>query len=105
MYVELSDVFWLMVIGLILWHWWESLKVRETALKAATNRCKEMDLQLLDSSVGQRGIWVKKDSHGRLRWWRRYIFDFSSTGEDRYRGTVITLGDKILHIEMEAHKF
>lgn len=63
-----------------------------------------MSLQFLDESVGLRALWLKRDDNGQLRVWRRYLFEFSSTGEDRYRGKVIMLGLRITHTELEAHR-
>jgi hypothetical protein len=62
-------------------------------------------LQLLDESVGLRALWLKRDTDGRIRLWRRYTFEFSSTGEDRYSGKVITLGKKVTDLHLDPHHF
>jgi hypothetical protein len=55
--------------------------------------------------VGLRDIWLKRDLRGSLRFWRSYQFEFTATGENRYRGRVVTLGQQILSIELDAHRF
>jgi hypothetical protein len=37
--------------------------------------------------------------------WRRFLFDFTSTGEERYTGRIIMLGQRIQHMELEPHRF
>lgn len=104
MYLNLSDLFWLTLIVLLLLHWWQSLKIKEVALKAASLHCKELDLQLLDQSVYIRGIWLKRDDQGKIRIWRSYLFDFTATGDDRAKGRIALLGPQVTGITLEAHR-
>ena len=104
MYLELTDLFWLTLLVLMLMHWWHSLKVKEKALKAATKYCREMDIQLLDQSIYLRGFWLKRDDNGKLRVWRSYLFDFTATGDDRARGRVVMLGNQITGIYLDPHR-
>jgi hypothetical protein len=104
MNIELQDLFWLSLIAFMCLHWWQAQKVKETALRATRKRCDELDVQLLDDSVGLRAIWLRRDSRGSLRYWRSYQFEFTATGENRYRGRVVTLGQQVLSIELDAHR-
>ncbi len=104
MYLELADLFWLTLIVLVLVHWWNSLKVKEFALKAARNYCKELDVQLLDQSVYLRGLWLKRDDQGKVRIWRSYLFEFTATGDDRACGRVAMLGNRVTGIILDAHR-
>jgi hypothetical protein len=104
MYIELSDLLLFTLICGCLWYWWAAQKVKEIALKAARKTCKEVSLQLLDESVSLRALWLKRDDAGQVRLWRRYVFEFSSTGEDRYTGKIILLGHRITHIELQPHR-
>jgi hypothetical protein len=104
MYIEFSDLLWFTLICLFLWYWWSAQKIKEIALNAARKNCKDMSLQLLDENVGLRALWVKRDDNGQLRLWRRYMFEFSSTGEDRYLGKVIMLGLRVTDVELQPHR-
>jgi hypothetical protein len=64
-----------------------------------------MDVMLLDDAVYLRGLWFKRDDNGSLRVWRRFMFDFTVTGEERYQGRIIMLGPRIVHSELEPHRF
>ncbi len=104
MFIEFSDLLWFTLICLCLWYWWSAQKIKEIALTAARKSCNEMSLQLLDESVSLRALWLKRDVNGQLRMWRRYQFEFSSTGEDRYVGKVIMLGLRITDTELQPHR-
>lgn len=104
MFIELSDLFWVSFICLGMFYWWKAQQVKEVAFRAANKTCKEMGLQLLDQSIGLRALWLKRDHDGQLKLWRRYQFEFSSTGDDRYTGRVIVLGRRITSVDLEPHR-
>ena len=74
------------------------------AMAIATQHCKQFNLQLLDQSMVIRGLWLEKNRHRSLSVRRRYHFEFSSTGEQRYQGVLILLGSKLKSIDIEAYK-
>jgi hypothetical protein len=104
MAVELGDVLWLMGGLAFLTYWWQGQGIKSRALQAAKVHCKTMDVQLLDDSIVLRGFWLKRDGRGSLRLWRSYLFEFSSTGEQRYSGRVILLGPHIESVQLEPHR-
>lgn len=103
--MTLGNLFWLFLAGFAAWYWWRAKAIKDFVLQAARRYCKTMDVELLDDAVYLRGLWFKRDNHGRLRVWRRFLFDFTATGDERYTGRVIMLGSKILHMELEPHRF
>lgn len=103
--VTLENLFWLWLAGLVVWYWWRAKAIKDFVLQAALNHCKKMDVLLLDDAVYLRGLWFKRDQQGKLRVWRRFLFDFTTTGEQRYCGRVIMLGPHILHMELDPHRF
>jgi len=104
MYLDLQALFWLCIIVLLIHHWWQSQKIKEIALQHTLRKCKELDLQLLDASINLRGLWLKRDNEGKIRIWRSYNFEFSSTGDERYPGKVVMLGNRITNFEMAPHR-
>jgi len=84
--------------------WWKGLAVKQLAYRAALRRCDELGLQLLDQSIMLRGISFKRGSGGRHLVRRRYIFEFSSTGGERYRGEVWMLDTTLECVELEPHR-
>jgi hypothetical protein len=104
MFFELSDVVLLLALisgGLF---WWHSHGVKENALRATRNHCKAMDVQLLDESVVLRGVGFQRDVLGHMRLRRSYLFEFTSTGDERYHGCTVMLGRRVETIQLATHR-
>lgn len=95
---------YLILAGLVAYYWWESGVYKGRARDLATAHCRELDLQLLDQSMVITGFRPARDAHGRLVFRRTYQFEFSSTGDRRYRGRIVLLGRQLDSIELEAYK-
>ena len=101
---NLFDAFLLIVLIFGAIYWTSAQRVKQIALAAVKKYCLKMDVQFLDQSIVLRAIWLKKDSRGNLHIWRSYVFDFSSTGEDRYTGRIVLLGRSIESVKLEPHR-
>ncbi len=88
----------------VVWYWLKSRELKELALRSAANYCDKLSLTLLDQTVVLRALGLRRNTHGRLCIFRRYEFDFSSTGEDRYQGSVTLLGRRVEAIRLQAHR-
>ena len=104
MYLELSDLFLLLLLFFGGALWWQAHGVKESALRATRNHCKAMDVQFLDDSVVLRGIGFQRDALGTLRLRRSYLFEFTSTGDERYHGCTVMLGRRVQNIQLETHR-
>ena len=93
--VELFALFLLLAAG---WLWLDSIKVREIGIAAVRRACATDDLQFLDESVTIASLRPARDEDGRARWRRVYWFEFSDTGNNRRRGSVILLGHRVVVI-------
>jgi len=98
------DLFFIIVLLLIGFYWSSAMKAREIAFMAANVYCQKMDVYLLDEYVALNGQWFKRDEGGKLKAWRSYQFEFSSTGDERYHGKVIMLGRKVTKIQLDPYK-
>jgi hypothetical protein len=103
--LDLKDVTLLFGFCGILAYFWRAQGTREMALRATRKHLKQQQLQLLDDNVALRAIWLKRNQHGQLTLWRRYVFEFTATGHERYKGCVITLGNRIESFDLEPHRF
>ncbi len=88
----------LALFGALAWLWYDSVHVRELGLRAARRACEAEDLQLLDDTVAIASLSLARDDEGRLRLRRAYGFDFSDTGNNRRRGSIVMLGEDVLVI-------
>lgn len=100
----LSD---LALIGLFItfyFYWSSSQRVKEIAFQATRSYCNKMEVQMLDGYVALNKLRLRRDECGKIRVWRRFLFEFTSTGEERYNGQITLLGGKVLSIQLDPHR-
>lgn len=101
--LSLSFLFWsTFVIGLVSF-WWQSDKVKINAMRHLHLYCKEQQLQLLDQTMVLKGVWPQRNAAGSLQLRRRYVFEFTTTGAERYKGLIELIGPRLQRIELEPH--
>ncbi|MTI12223.1 DUF3301 domain-containing protein [Sansalvadorimonas verongulae] len=103
MYLELSDIVVLTVVVIILSFWWNAQAIRQTAIRHAKSRCKQLNLQFLDGSISLNFEAIRRSPNGSLAILRRCQFEFSATGQDRYQGEVFMLGARLQEIRIPPH--
>ena len=86
-------------------YWLDSIRAKEIATQHSRAACKKIDLEFLDESVAIKKLRLRRNNLGRLAFYREYQFEFTSTGEYRYKGLTTLLGKQLLGIEMEPHQF
>ena len=89
------------VAGLAFWI--DSLRARERALSAGRNACERNGLQLLDETVSGASTRVARDSEGRLKIRRVFVFEFSDTGNNRRRGSITLVGADVHDVYTEPY--
>lgn len=101
---NLFNLFCLVLVGLGAIYWWQSGLFKGRARELAMEHCRQLELQLLDQSMVITGFWPIRNSSGNLVFRRTYQFEFSSTGDRRYRGKLILQGMALKSIDLEAYK-
>lgn len=92
------------LVCLCIWYWLKARELKDTALKYAVRHCNELDLSILDQTVALQKLALRRDLSGRLKVYREYSFDFSSTGEDRYKGVVKMMGPRLQSVKLAPHR-
>jgi hypothetical protein len=96
-YSELATGIALIVL---VWFWFDSTAARERALRAATSACREAGVQLLDDTIAIRRLRLGLNSRKDPVLRRVYDFEYSQTGNDRMRGTVILEGAVVTLVDV-----
>ena len=105
MWLELNDIFWLFLVLTGCGAWWHNLKQRESATRAVKRHCQREGLQLLDDSIALKRMKPIRDrDSGRLVLLREYQFFFTSTGDERYPGSIQLQGRRLLGINLAPHR-
>jgi hypothetical protein len=92
----------LLVVGIVLLFWRDSLGAREQARAASSRACRQTNVQLLDDTVALERLWLRRDRDGRLKWERLYVFEFTDTGQRRQTGSVLLVGWRVEVLHMEG---
>jgi hypothetical protein len=92
----------LLVAGIGLLFWRDSLGAREQARAASSRACRQMGVQLLDDTVALERLWPRRDRDGRLKLERLYVFEFTDTGQRRQVGSVLLVGWRVEVLHMEG---
>jgi len=90
-----SGLLLLILLGLIIWFWQNTLRARELALQAALDTCRNQQLQLLDGTVTLHRLALRRSNQGRMMLQRTFQFTYSAEGDDRQTGFIITLGNLV----------
>jgi len=101
--LTLSSIFWTAVVVSLISFWWKGDQVRGFALTYLDDHCRQQDLQLLDQTIVLKGVWPRRGDSGSLQLRRRYEFEFTSTGTERYKGMIELSGRRLQRIELAPH--
>lgn len=92
----LPEIFGIFLLGGLAWLWFDSLKAREAAVRAAREICAAEGLMLLDDTVSISGLKPVRGADGRLELQRAYDFEFSDTGNNRLKGSMVLWGHRLV---------
>ncbi len=98
----MTELILLAVFIALGWLWWDSMQAREAAVAAARAACHAEGLQFLDDTVGIASLKPARNADGRLLLQRAYDFEFSDNGDNRIRGSVVTLGRRVILLNVMA---
>jgi hypothetical protein len=76
-------------------YWQVSMDAREAANRIAKDACSRAVVQLLDGTVAFAGFRVAKDSLGKRRLQRTYVFDYTNDGFERSQGFIVLAGGRL----------
>ncbi len=91
-----------LISGLL--YWLDSIRGKENATTYAKNACKKVLLEFLDDTVLIKKVRLRRNTQGHMAIYREYEFEFSSTGEFRYKGQVRLLGKYLIDVEMQPYQ-
>lgn len=90
------EIIGIIILGALAWLWYDSLRAREAAVRAARAACAAEGLMLLDDTVAIASLKPARDDDGRLKLQRAYDFEFSDTGDNRLKGGVVLRGHRVI---------
>lgn len=100
-----TDLSVLIILVSVFLYWLGSIRAKEIATNYSRDACQKVSLEFLDQTVSLKKVRLRRNSSGHLNFYREYQFEFTSTGEHRYKGRLKLLGKSLLGVEMEPHQF
>lgn len=96
------ELFFLLLLVALAWFWFDSLQAREAGMAGARAACRREAVQLLDETVVCRSLRLARDENGRIALLRVYEFEYSGSGDDRYRGSLMLQGREVVMLDVGA---
>ncbi|HEV2682252.1 MAG TPA: DUF3301 domain-containing protein [Rhodanobacter sp.] len=96
---DLSNLLLLLALGAIVGLWLKLSVARERAMQEARRQCQQHGLQLLDETVGLRGLRLRRVNGLRMIE-RCYGFEVSIDGRDREPGRLWMIGSMLTSISL-----
>lgn len=97
------QLFFIFVIALLIWFWFDTMQAREQAIAIGKRHCQNDGLQLLDETVSLSSMKVRRNSDGQVTFRRVYAFEFSDNGDNRRLGSVTLLGRHAESVQLEPY--
>ena len=94
------EVMLILAVGILIWMWFDILKAREAAIRQVKTTCALEQLMLLDDTVAVSGMRFARDDEGRLKLQRSYDFEYTDTGNNRRKGSVVLLGHRVIMLNV-----
>jgi len=95
------DFLALIVLAVVAWLWYDSMRAREHAVAAGQVACARERLQFLDETVECIAVRPARDEAGHLVLRRVYRFEFSDDGSRRRAGSIVMLSGEVESLTME----
>lgn len=93
----------LILLGLAIWLWQDTLQARDRALAAAIRTCHQEKLQLLDSTVTLQKMRPQRCPGGYMCLHRTFVFEYTTDGEFRQQGFILMEGSAIATVGLAAN--
>jgi len=93
----------ILILVLAILYWLAAARAKETASRAARNRCQQRGVLFLDDTVALRRVRLRRDERSAIHLQREYSFEFATDGGRRYQGRVRLLGARVQEVELDAY--
>ncbi len=100
----LSDVVVILILCVLAWLWWLDRGFKQSAYLKCKHYCDNANVTLLDENIHIKKIGLRKNSKGQWVIYRCFRFEFTSTYEQRYEGSMETLGKNVINIKLAPHR-
>ena len=101
--MQTNELILFLVLLSFFLYWLNSIRAKEIATRYASDRCTNLGVNFLDETVVSDKLRLKRNRTGSLSFYREYGFEFSTTGERRYKGRICLLGKELQDLYMDPY--
>jgi Protein of unknown function (DUF3301) len=105
MYIDLGTLTAILLLLALLataWFWNDSLRARDRVITTCFRLCNEVGVQFLDETVSLSRLRIQRGVTGSLEFARRYAFEYSDSGADRWKGYALLSGLRIDSVQLHG---
>lgn len=97
---------WLLLLFLfaLSWYWWDGVGAKEIAVRQGKQLCQQADVVFLDDTVALNRLRLRRQLSGSIVFYRRFVFEFCTDGENRYSGYIDMMGRLIQQTHMDVYR-
>jgi len=95
------EIIGLALLAALAWLIWDSLKAREAAVTASRAACAGEQLLFLDDTVMIQSVRPVRDDEGKLRLRRIYGFEYSDSGDNRRKASIVMVSDRVIVLNLD----
>lgn len=102
----MSPVDFAIILSIVaaLLYWINAAKAKEIARWVGKEACRELGVGFLDDTVALDRVWLARNGKGERKLFRRYRFEFTSDGSQRYKGEIVICDKKLKRLELEPYR-
>ncbi|WP_394247978.1 DUF3301 domain-containing protein [Vibrio profundi] len=100
----IGDLLAILLLCFCCFIFWQQRRQSELAKAAVARKCKQLDLQLLSVAFSGHKFKMRYELTHVWKWHTVYQFEFSSLGDDCYKGELIMVGFRPMHFELQPHR-
>lgn len=97
----MSSLLVITFLACLAWFWFDSVRAKESATRAAVIACNDIQAQLLDQTVALKSLRIARDKSGRVQLQRTYNFELSMDREARSFGRVFLLAKSVSSVQLD----
>lgn len=105
MYLDLGTLTAILLLIAILgtgWFWNDSLRARNRVIMICSRLCHDVGVQFLDETVALSRLSLRRSVNGGIEFARRYAFEYSGTGNDRWKGYALLVGFRMESVQLHG---
>ena len=98
----MASIWLILCVSVVIYLFWVDRLAAENAREFAKRHCEKQQVQFLSIACNKKRLGILDNGKPGLK--SEFSWEFSSTGQDSYTGTLYLHNGKIVKVDMPPHK-